>query len=60
MKQVINIKNCTMEKVSSAILFAMGTVFLFLAIFQAWMYIFTMLVCFAAAILVRDLKEDHR
>jgi hypothetical protein len=24
------------------------------------MYIFTMLVCFAAAILVRDLKEDHR
>lgn len=56
MKQVVNIKNCTMEKVSSAILFAMGTVFLFLAIFEAWMYIFTMLVCFAAAILVRDLK----
>lgn len=60
MKQVINIKNCTVEKVSSAILCVMGTVFLFLAIFEAWMYIFTMLVCFAAAILVRDLKEDHR
>lgn len=60
MKQVINIKNCTMENVSAAILFVLGTVFLFLSIFEAWMYLFTMVVCYAAAILVKDLKEDDK
>lgn len=60
MKQVIDIKNCTMEKVSSAILFIMGTVFLFLAIFEGWMYLLVAIVNFAAGILVSDLKDGHR
>lgn len=60
MKQVIDIKNCTMEKVSSAILFIMGTVFLFLAIFEGWMYLLVAIVSFAAGILVSDLKDGHR
>ena len=58
MKQVINIKNCTIENVSSTILFILGTVFLFLAIFEAWMYLFTMGICYAAAVLVSDFKDD--
>lgn len=60
MKQVIDIKNCTMEKVSSAILFVLGTVFLFLAIFEGWMYLLVAIVSFAAGILVSDLKDGHR
>lgn len=61
MKQVIDIKNCTMEKVSSAILFIMGTVFLFLAIFDGWMYLLITVVSYAAGILVNDLDEgDYR
>lgn len=58
MKQVIDIKNCTIENVSSTILFILGTVFLFLAIFEAWMYLFIMGICYAAAFLVRDFKDD--
>lgn len=60
MKQVIDIKNCTMEKVSSAILFIMGTVFLFLAVFDEWMYLLVAVVSYAAGILVRDLKDENR
>lgn len=58
MKQVIDIKNCTIENISSTILFILGTVFLFLAIFEAWMYLFIMGICYVAAFLVRDFKDD--
>ena len=58
MKQVIDIKNCAIENVSSTILFILGTVFLFLAIFEAWMYLFIMGICYVAAFLVRDFKDD--
>lgn len=54
MKNVINIKDFTLEKVSSAILCIGGTVFLLLALLVAWKYYFTMSICYAAAILVRE------
>ena len=57
MKQVIDIKNFTIEKVSSVILMLLGTFFLILALTVAWMYLFNTSICFAAAILVRDLKD---
>lgn len=63
MKRVVNFNDCTMERVCSVILFAAGTVFLFMALFGAWKYFFTMAVCYAAGILVRediDKEKDGR
>ena len=58
MKQVMHIKNCTMENVSSTLLVILGTFFLYFAVFEAWMYLLVAGICYAAAILVRDLKID--
>ena len=59
MKQVINLRKCTIENVSSTLLIIAGTVFLFMALFNAWMYSLVMAVCYAAAVLIRDLKDDE-
>lgn len=63
MKKVIGIKESSMERICSIILFAVGTVFLFMALFGAWRYFFTMGICYAAGILFREVgdeKEDGR
>lgn len=58
MKHVMNMKDCTIEKVSSITLYVVGTIFLLLALFVAWKYYFTMSICYAAAILVREEEKD--
>lgn len=59
MKQVVDIKNFTIEKVIAVILILLGTFFLILSLTVAWMYLFNTGICFAAAILVRDLKDGN-
>ena len=58
MKQVLHIKNCTMKNVSSTLLVVLGTIYLSLALFESWIYLFVACICYAAAILVKDLKND--
>lgn len=58
MKRVIHIKESSMERICSVILFAVGTVFLLMALFGAWRYFFTMGVCYAAGFLFREVDEE--
>ena len=59
MKKVIGIKESSMERICSNILFAVGTVFLFMALFGAWRYFFTMGICYAAGILFREVGDEN-
>lgn len=59
MKKVIGIKESSMERICSIILFAVGTVFLFMALFGAWRYFFTMGICYAAGILFREVGDEN-
>ena len=60
MKRVIHIKESSMERICSVILFAVGTVFLLMALFGAWRYFFTMGVCYAAGLLFREVGEENK
>ena len=59
MKKVIGIKESSMERICSIILFAVGTVFLLMALFGAWRYFFTMGICYAAGILFREVGDEN-
>ena len=59
MKKVIGIKESSMERICSIILFAVGTVFLFMALVGAWRYFFTMGICYAAGILFREVGDEN-
>lgn len=59
MKMVIDIKESSMERICSIILFAAGTVFLLMALFGAWRYFFTMGICYTAGLLFREVGEEN-
>lgn len=59
MKMVMDIKDGSMERICSIILFAVGTIFLLMALFGAWRYFFTMGVCYAAGLLFREVGEEN-
>lgn len=59
MKKVINIKEGNMERVFSIIFFVTGTVFLVMALVCGWRYFFTMVVCYAAGLLVKEVADEE-
>lgn len=59
MKRVIDIKESSMERICSIILFTAGTVFLLMTLFGAWRYFFTMGICYAAGLLFREVGEEN-
>ncbi len=59
MKRVIDIKENSMERICSIMLFAAGTVFLLMALFGAWRYLFTMGICYAAGLLFHEVDEEN-